>query len=602
MSKQKSTKEVAPSVLIPDVQKDLDQMHQYVEAIKKGGERGFSLVATETFVESMRDSGYKSTGTALDELIDNAIQARASRVDVLIQRTPNREEIAAIAVVDDGHGMEPDMVRAAVRWGGTHRAGNREGFGRFGFGLPSASVSITREFEVFSKLDGEDWYAVRIELEKVVRGALTTEGVVLAPAPTKKDPPEWVKSQLGEKQFTHGTVVVLEKPDRLTPGFKKAGGFVESMMEHIGLVYRGILRACEICVDSKRVQPVDPLFLDPSARYYDVGNGVAAEGYEPMAFEMKTTDSRTGEQKTGFIRLRFSYMPPKFQRATDGSQHKGRLGVMKDNHSWLIVCRAGRQLDAVWRSHFPKGENKVLLTYDRNWAIELDFDPSLDEEFGVTVNKQQVTLSERVWAILADRGVNTVARDMWRRFEKESKAEAQEEKNEVEEVADAEAVAAEAQKFQAKVVRQTPEKEQAAVDRVTQDAAKVAKEQNRSPEEVIPGILQDIAGNPYRVMFEQLEGAPMYRVERYGAQLRLHINMRHRFYTDLYAAPDTTDRTKTALLLMLLALGVCEVDSTGDRETFYRAERGEWSKTVDLYFATLDRRKPLEEARAAADA
>ena len=33
----------------------------------------------------MRDSGYKSTGTAIDELVDNSIQAGAQRVDVIFE-------------------------------------------------------------------------------------------------------------------------------------------------------------------------------------------------------------------------------------------------------------------------------------------------------------------------------------------------------------------------------------------------------------------------------------------------------------------------------------------------------------------------------------
>ena len=34
------------------------RQHKYVEELKKKGDASFSLVATETFVEGMRDSGY----------------------------------------------------------------------------------------------------------------------------------------------------------------------------------------------------------------------------------------------------------------------------------------------------------------------------------------------------------------------------------------------------------------------------------------------------------------------------------------------------------------------------------------------------------------
>ena len=595
-----SPKQTVAPVAIPDVQNDLAQMHNYVQGLKKGGERSFSLVATETFVESMRDSGYKSTATAINEILDNAIQARAGRIDVLVGRAPGKEEISEIAVVDDGHGMEPDMIRAAVMWGGTHRAGNREGFGRFGFGLPSAAVSITRRFEVFSKLTGKDWQSVRIELDQVVKGVLTNQdGLVIAPPPESKELPQFVRDQLGGRVLDHGTVVVFEAPDRLTTGFKKAGSFVEKMMEQVGLMYRGVLRACEIYVDTKRVQPIDPLFLDPGARYYDVGNDVFAEGLEPLNIEMKT--SKDGS--TGMIRLRFSYMPPKFQRNTDGTEHKGRLNVMKDNNAYFIVSRAGRQLDTVWRANFPKGPNIVLQNNDRNWAIELDFDPTLDEEFGVTVNKQQVTLSERAWAVLEDRGIPAIVKGLMARDSKARDDERQSKKAKQDAgPTESERVAAEAKRFQGKAVRQTPEKEQEAVERVNKEAAKVADESKRPTEDVLRDLVEDITKFPYKIKFEQLEGAPMYRAERYGAQFRLYINMRHRFYTDLYEAPGVTQRTKTALELLLFTLGIAEVDAIGDREIFYRSERGEWSRVLDLYLATLEKRQPLDELKTASEA
>jgi Histidine kinase-, DNA gyrase B-, and HSP90-like ATPase len=584
-------------VVTPNAEGDLQKMHNYVERLKKGGDRNFPLVATETFVESMRESGYKSTGTAIDEFIDNSIQAHASRVDIVLTKAAGKEEIAGIAIVDNGHGMEPDMIRASVMWGGTHRAGQRDGFGRFGFGLPSAAVSMTRRFDVFSKLEGGAWHGVTVDLDKIAQGMLTnSDGIVVSPMPAERELPDFVMTYLTDREISHGTVIVINSPDRLTSGFRKAGSFVEKAMEHIGLTYRGILRSCEIFVDSRRVEPVDPLFLDPACRYYDIGNGEIAEGLEPLSIEMKTADGA----KTGMIQMRFSHMPYRFQRV-DGELHKGRFAIMRDNNAYFIACRAGRQLDLVERVHFPKARVNIMGNNDRNWAIELDFDPVLDEEFGVTVNKQQVTLSERVWAVLDDRGVPAIINTLMKRQDKERYDDEHSKRLKKQEQPESERVAAEAKKFQGKTVRQTPEKEQRAAERVTDDAAKVAEETKRPTEEVVRELLDDISARPFKLLFEQLEGAPIYRGERYGAQMRVYINMRHRFYTDLYAAPGTPQRTKTALELLIFALATAEVDATGDRETFYRGERGEWSKTLDLYLSTLDKRQPLKEVRSDTD-
>src|SRR5712664_345849 len=279
---------------------DLESQHAYVEQISREGERGYALIAANTFVQGMRDSGYKSTATAIDEFGDNSYQSGANRVDVVYSTTDKGQSIDAIAVIDDGHGMEPGMIRAAVLWGGTHRFNDRSGFGRYGFGLPSAAVSITQEYEVFSKVEGGEWHKVCINLNEIAEGKLTNKsGLILAPEPVKATLPKFVTESLDGRELTSGTVIYLIDPDRLTSGFRSAASFEQKMLEHLGLVYRGILRSCQIFVNGARVEPVDPLFLDPNGRYYDVENGHKAEAL-PNA-EFKFTNSH-GEK--GSVRLR----------------------------------------------------------------------------------------------------------------------------------------------------------------------------------------------------------------------------------------------------------------------------------------------------------
>ena len=42
----------------------------------------FSIVREDQFIQATRDSGYKGTGTAMSELIDNSIQSDATSVRV----------------------------------------------------------------------------------------------------------------------------------------------------------------------------------------------------------------------------------------------------------------------------------------------------------------------------------------------------------------------------------------------------------------------------------------------------------------------------------------------------------------------------------------
>lgn len=589
-----NTKESAPMPTL-----DLEAQHEYVQSLKKTGERGFQLIATSAFVESMRDSGYKSTATALDEFVDNAGQSGATRVDLLYQvvnSDGNQHSIGVIAVVDDGHGMEPDMIRAAVLWGGTHRHNDLSGLGRFGFGLPSAAVSITRRFEVYSKVKGGEWYRVCVDLKDICSGKHTnSDGLVIAPDPEKATLPAWIQKSLGKRNLDQGTVVLLVDPDRLTTGFRKPNGFHKNMMEHLGLIYRGMLNRCALFVGDQRVEAVDPLFLDPSARFYDVGNGVLAEGRETLQFAMK--NSRTGTE--GIVRLRFSYMPPEFQRNPDGSENKERLSIMKENNSFFIVTRAGRQIDLVTRTEYPKDDlNLSLKIYDRNWSVELDFDPSLDEEFGITVNKQQVNLSERTWQALMDNGVPAIVKNdlasKGEKARKDKKAKADENAPK-----QSEQVMAEAEKFAKKRPSLPDSKLEQARKKVEVEAEKESKEKDKPKAEVEKKLLEEAQANRYVVLFEALEGAPFYRPDMFGPQTQVRINTRHRFYTEVYDGLKTMPRVRAAVELLLFTLAAEELTADGNRELFYKQERKQWSDRLELLLQLLDRKSSLEEEQSA---
>ena len=85
------------------------------------------IIPPELAVRAMRDSGYRNTAYALAELIDNSIQANARNIDVIcIERKElvNEREsrrISAIGVIDNGDGMQSEVLRLALQFGnGTH--------------------------------------------------------------------------------------------------------------------------------------------------------------------------------------------------------------------------------------------------------------------------------------------------------------------------------------------------------------------------------------------------------------------------------------------------------------------------------------------------
>ena len=105
-------------------------------------------------IQALRCIGYPLE-TALADIIDNSISARASRIS--IQYRWNGGE-PWLAILDDGSGMSSVNLREALRFGGRSspsdaRASND--LGRFGLGLKTASLSQCRQVTVVSKFNGQ---------------------------------------------------------------------------------------------------------------------------------------------------------------------------------------------------------------------------------------------------------------------------------------------------------------------------------------------------------------------------------------------------------------------------------------------------------------
>jgi len=112
----------------------------------------WNVVALDKFIQATRDSGYRGTPSAVAELVDNSIQAGSTDIAVSVDTVgdPERGCGADICVRDNGCGMDPFTLRQALRFGGSTRFGDRRGLGRFGMGLPNASLSQARRVTVYT--------------------------------------------------------------------------------------------------------------------------------------------------------------------------------------------------------------------------------------------------------------------------------------------------------------------------------------------------------------------------------------------------------------------------------------------------------------------
>ena len=113
-----------------------------------------------TLMGSLRSMGY-SFESAVADIVDNSISAHAQSVRILFPTNPMDE--LALGIIDDGDGMDADVLFEAMRYGclSAEEERSEEDLGRFGMGMKSASLSQCRCLTVVSfegkTLNGFTW-------------------------------------------------------------------------------------------------------------------------------------------------------------------------------------------------------------------------------------------------------------------------------------------------------------------------------------------------------------------------------------------------------------------------------------------------------------
>src|SRR4051794_40477805 len=199
----------------------------------------YDIVPTSLAVRAMRDNGYKNAAYAVAELMDNSIQADATVVELLCADQEifvdkrMRRRLNYVAVLDNGIGMDIDTLQIALQFGNGSRleSGKKSGMGRFGMGLPSASISQCQRVDVWTWQDGLDSALHSyIDLAEVEAGEMRE-----VPVPDGEEIPE-VWKQTGQGFGQSGTLVVWSKIDRCL--WRTSNALIKNSEELIGRMYR----------------------------------------------------------------------------------------------------------------------------------------------------------------------------------------------------------------------------------------------------------------------------------------------------------------------------------------------------------------------------
>ena len=358
-----------------------------------------TLFLPEMTVQAMRDSRYRHPANAVAELIDNSIDARATHVEVLIREKQvqvNRNKswrVGNLAVLDNGHGMSPEILVQALRFGGRRGSSAITQIGKYGMGLPTSSVSQCRRVDVWTWTSNiENSVHSSIDIDEVEQGNQRE-----VPEPDRLPVPEdWLRRVSPENlDKRQGTLVVWSKPDRITA---QASTIFRQIEEEMGRIYRRYIDEQELSIRmvsfrpreqnsriDRMVRPNDPLYLMPNSTTPEPWSGEPM--FKPYS-ERKFKIPVDGREEV--VEVIFSIAKAKalgdFKGDLPGNRDYGRHAR---NNMGISVIRENREI--LLENFFITEGGGGSLPENRWWGCEVNFGSGCDDLFGVDHNKQMVS-------------------------------------------------------------------------------------------------------------------------------------------------------------------------------------------------------------------
>jgi len=327
---------------------------------------------------SLRDLGYELP-QAIAELVDNSIDAQATKVDIGVHFDGAE---SWIRVVDNGNGMTGRSLTEAMRYGsdGIYRPG---ALGGFGLGLKTASFSQCRTLTVASRrtptsrpevrrwdLDdvaaNDDWY-----LERLL-------------------PSEAPRALIDPLRESRGTVVLWERLDRVLMYRDPSGVHAEKTLraltnelsEHLAMVFHRFLSGearrdlpFSLTINDRPIEPWDPFARNESATK------------EHPEQRLSLTHNRTD-----FDVIVRPYVLPSQQRFSSPDAHQAAGGPRKWNgQQGFYVYREDRLIQSGgWNRLRTQDEHTKLA------RIAVDVPRELDDLLAVNVSKMRVSIPEQI--------------------------------------------------------------------------------------------------------------------------------------------------------------------------------------------------------------
>lgn len=570
------------------------------------------IIPAKTAIKSLRDSGYKNCAAAISELIDNSIEAKAKNIKILVfeksETIKNRpsKRISEIVIYDDGTGMDESVLEKSLQFGNGEKLESRDGIGRFGMGLPMASISQCQNVQAYSWSKNRCLFTY-LDVKEVEKNSQQNINPVI-----KKEIPDYISKEIDISKT--GTIIIWSKFDRMN--IARGETLFRRMSKQLCRTFRYYLDkknlfGGKINISFKVVgenfdeefKPDDPLYLmtpnnTPGYENESVME-IKSSDNDPRSgiIEVQFTNPKTLKPEVSKVLFRFSYIKRDiWEKETDGrSKFQNHL----NKNSGISFVREGREIDF---GNF--GYYTLYDLTDRYWGCEILFNPILDEYFGVSIDKQGVRdMGPLGKEEIKDLGITEeeiendpnkkIRKEITRRFEDLRKkykgifrqaAEGTRSGNKR-----TQTIADRIFKKRKVLTRTAVEAETKTEEQINEEYRKRAENiakltgKTYTPEQ-LRKIIEENKKLQVKIDFDNWEGSQFFSTEIIGKTATVKLNLTHRFHSKLYEnLAEELDKTNVEivdLLLMAWARVEDELSVTSIKVDDFTKIREKWGQIL----------------------
>ena len=364
-----------------------------------------------------QNNGYRDTASAISELVDNSIQANAKSVEIiLVQDKKKRDSIIDIMIVDDGDGMDEDQFQFALQRSSGTRSGAKKGLGKYGEGLPNASLSQTKRTEVYTQKKGGEILFNYIDIQEMFD--LQDTNLRDIEKRNSIDIPLIKSNAYTSKDIS--TIVRWQNPNRVKP--QNTSRICEDLHRQLGRIFRYYIKGFNDENGFKQVTINILVFDTPKEGVYSLNKALGGKviPFDPMFLMKGTTLEKEfpnynhptnkyhcdpvikkfkvdyrGETLETEVKLIFSYIKEE-ERYREGKDSFGNTpfgNVYKkrnqkgSGYSNISIMRANRE---ILSGSFGFIQD-ISLPQHRFWSVEVHIEPVIDDIVGLDNKKQQAS-------------------------------------------------------------------------------------------------------------------------------------------------------------------------------------------------------------------